>query len=339
MIFRFQRFFAVFSARNKEFYRDKGALGWSLLFPILIIISFGYIFDLDEDDLYKAGVIGIARVSEIDSFQQILVQEKDAALRKLSNHSVDIVLQPESAGKIQYWVHAASPRSAVAEKLLQSEAYRNPELEILKNTVKGEKASYIEWLFPGLLAMNVMWMALWGVGWVIVRQRKLGILKRFKASPLTSLEYLLAQIVSRLVVLSVTGGLIFGLGHLIYPFKTSGSYLDLFLIYILGCFALSALGLIVSARMTSDELASGLLNMISFPMMFLSEIWFSLEGSSAWVHSLARLMPLWHITDGMRKIMLYGADLADLQGSILTLVLLSLIFISLGSFSFKWTNQ
>ena len=47
---------------------------------------------------------------------------------------------------------------------------------------QGRVVGYVEWLFPGLLSLNVMWMALWGVGWVIVRQRKVGVLKRAKAS-------------------------------------------------------------------------------------------------------------------------------------------------------------
>ena len=293
MSFSVKRFLSIFKARNKEYYRDKGALGWSVIFPVLIIISFGYLFNLDENDLYKAGVVQKSETLEFKIFQRVSVPDIESALTKLKNHSLDIVIDQGQDGVVSYWTHRASPKSSVAERMLQSEAWRQSGLRLKAHYVDGDMTSYIEWLFPGLLAMNVMWMALWGVGWVIVRQRKTGVLKRFKASPLTAFEYLLAQMISRMMILAVTGILIFALGHLIYPFRTTGSYMDLFFIYILGCFALSAMGLIISARMTSDELASGLLNMLSFPMMFLSEIWFSLEGSAQWVQNIARLMPLW----------------------------------------------
>jgi ABC-2 type transport system permease protein len=184
-----------------------------------------------------------------------------------------------------------------------------------------------------------MSMALFGIGAVVVRQRKLGILKRLKASPLLPSEYLLALIVSRLVILCLTGIFVFVLGHLIYPFKTLGSYIDLFIIYILGCFALSSIGLLVAARISSEELSSGLLNIISFPMMLLSEVWFSLESSTPWVQYLAKFMPPWHIANSMRKIMLEGTNISDLYGSILSLLGISLVFFTIGVLSFQWTNE
>ncbi|WP_341750188.1 ABC transporter permease [Candidatus Tisiphia endosymbiont of Sialis lutaria] len=338
MNFRIKRFLSIFHARNKEFSRDKGALSWSLIFPVLIIISFGYIFNLDESYIYKAGIINSDSEQSFSSFHCTKFNDRKTALAKLNINSLDIIIEA-TPHHINYWVNSGSPKSLIAEKVLQAQAYQNPTMNLKPSKVLGENISYIEWLFPGLLAMNVMWMALFGVGWAIVRHRKLGMLKRFQVSPLSSFEYLLAQIVSRLIILSLTGVLIFALGHLIYPFKTLGSYTDLFIIYILGCFALSSIGFIVSARLSSDELASGLLNMVTFPMMLLSEIWFSLEGSAPWVQYLAKFMPLWYITDGMRKIMHEGAGLADLYSSILSLLGISLFFLIIGASSFKWTSN
>ncbi|WP_425364504.1 ABC transporter permease [Candidatus Tisiphia endosymbiont of Mystacides longicornis] len=338
MSFRIKRFLSIFYARNKEFFRDKGALSWSLIFPVLIIISFGYIFNLDESYMYKAGIINSGSEQLFSSFHCTKFNDRKTALAKLNTNSLDIIIEA-TPHHTNYWVNSGVPKSLIAEKILQAQAYQNPTINLKPNKVLGKNISYIEWLFPGLLAMNVMWMALFGVGWAIVRHRKLGILKRFKASPLSSFEYLLAQMVSRLIILSLTGVLIFALGHLIYPFKTLGSYTDLFIIYILGCFALSSIGFIVSARLSSDELVSGLLNMVTFPMMLLSEVWFSLEGSAPWVQYLTKFMPLWYITDGMRKIMHEGARLADLYSSILSLLGISLVFLIIGALSFKWTSN
>ncbi|CAN0580887.1 unnamed protein product [Ectocarpus sp. 12 AP-2014] len=337
MKFSIKRFLSIYQARNKEFYRDRGALGWSLIFPILIIFSFGYIVNMDESSMYKAGIINLHSENLLSSFHCTKFNDKETAIAKLNIHNLDIVIE-FTPHYTYYWINSKSPKSLIAEKILQAQAYQNSDIKLKANKVSSQNISYIEWLFPGLLAMNVMWMTLFGVGVGIVKHRKLGILKRFKASPMSSLEYLFAQVVSRFTVLSLTGIIIFILGNLIYPFKNLGSYTDLFIIYILGCFALSSIGLIVSARISNDELASGLLNIVSFPMMLLSEIWFSLEGSATYVKYIAKCIPLWHITNSMRKIMLEGASISDLYGSILSLFGISLIFLIIGISIFKWTE-
>ncbi|MDO9109614.1 MAG: hypothetical protein Q7U40_03090 [Desulfatirhabdiaceae bacterium] len=57
---RFQRFWAMFAARNKEFFRDRAAFGWNFLFPFLIIAGFGTVFGAKSFSEYKAGVFPVA---------------------------------------------------------------------------------------------------------------------------------------------------------------------------------------------------------------------------------------------------------------------------------------
>jgi ABC-2 type transport system permease protein len=109
--------------------------------------------------------------------------------------------------------------------------------------------------------------------------------------------------------------------------------------YILGVFALSSIGLIIASRITSEEFASGLINLLTYPMMFLSEIWFTLEGSGDWVKSAAKFSPLWHMTNGMRQIMNEGKTLTDLYSSVIILILISFIFTVIGLLSFRWTRD
>ena len=66
--------------------------------------------------------------------------------------------------------------------------------------MSGAAVRYADWVLPGVLAMNVMFSSLWGVGWVIVRYRKNGVLRRLKATPLSPFEFLTAQVLSRLLV-------------------------------------------------------------------------------------------------------------------------------------------
>lgn len=333
-----KRILAIFSIRNKEFYRDKGALAWVFLFPVMMIIAFGYMFDPDEQALYKVGYSGSTPTNQEKMLTFIEYKDKESALLKLKNQLLDLYIDFRQDPP-QYYKAESSPKSYLAEQLYLNQfktlSQNAPKLE----KVKGRKVKYIDWVFPGIICMNVMFMSMWGVGWVVVRQRKIGVLKRFKASPIKPIEYLLAQMLSRLIIISISGFIVFAGAHLIYPFHTEGSYLTIFIIYTLGAFSLSSFGLIVAARSQSEELANGLLNFLTYPMMFLSEVWFSLEGSAQWVKVLAKTMPLWHMIDGIRRVMNEGASLIDLMPSILILLIVSIVFTAVGAYFFKWTKE
>ena len=67
-----------------------------------------------------------------------------------------------------------------------------------RQPVTGQAIAYVAWLFPGILAMNMMFSCLFGVGYVVLRYRKSGFLKRLHATPLSAFEFLTAQVLSRL---------------------------------------------------------------------------------------------------------------------------------------------
>ena len=83
--------------------------------------------------------------------------------------------------------------------------------------------------------------------------------------------------------------------------------LNLILIFFLGGFSMISLGLLIASRSSSEEFAGGILNLISWPMMFLSEVWFSLEGAHPIVRKISNLFPLTHLVEGARNIMNHGA--------------------------------
>ena len=192
---------------------------------------------------------------------------------------------------------------------------------------------------PGILGMNMMFSCLFGVGYVVVRYRKNGFLKRLRATPLTSLEFIIAQVASRLVLTLVITSFIYAGTHMILDTRMDGSYFTLFLIAAVGAISLVSLGLLVSARVTSEELAGGLLNLINWPMMTLSGVWFSLEGAPEAVTMAASIFPLTHVLNSARAVMLDGATLVDVAPSLLALTLISIVFFALGAKIFRWSQD
>ncbi|WP_207678414.1 ABC transporter permease [Desulfonema magnum] len=346
-----KRFCSIFIARNKEYFRDRAAFGWNFLFPFLIIAGFAIMFQRDGHTEYKCGVIPSENpkkiheplphiLKDITLLKFVEFQNRDIGFEKLKHHRLDLVLE-QGSDPLRYWISETSPKGTVAESLLLKALYDPGYLadKVSRESVKGRQIHYIDWLFPGILAMNMMFSGLFGVGYVIVRYRKTGALKRFKATPLTSFEYLTAQVVSRMFLLLFTNVIVYAGCAFLFNFHCQGSYFDLILLFSLGSVSIISLGLVVAARASSEEFASGILNMITWPMMFLSEVWFSLEGTPDWVRTFSQFFPLIHVTEGMRRIMNEGASIGDLGFQIMVLSMMSVIFMLIGSILFKWTKE
>jgi ABC-type multidrug transport system permease subunit len=329
-----QRFLAVFRARNREFLRDHASLSWNLLFPVLIVMGFAFAFSGETPALFKVGVYNNQAHQDLEFFatahvQFIPVDELTGAITKVERHQLDMAIDADSQ---RYWINTNSPRGYLLERVLLGTDARNFQ----KSTVTGEEVRYVDWLVPGLLAMNMMFSALYGVGYVIVRYRKNGVLKRLKATPLTAFEFLAAQVTSRLWLTLMATLLVFIGTDFFIDFRMFGSYLDLFIVFFLGAISLISLGMIVAARTASEELAEGLVNLISWPMVFLSGVWFSLEGIHPSLQKLAFLFPLTHLIESARAIMIDGVGLNGILGHLVILLIMSGIFLTIGAYTFRW---
>jgi ABC-2 type transport system permease protein len=334
-----KRIYALFIARNTEFFRDKAALTWSVLLPILIIFVFAYAFTEENPEKFKIAIVSAEQVSPAtDAFistrfvKFIEVGDIDANLPKIGRHQIDMLFD---ANTRRYWINQTSPNGYIVEKLLIA-AFAGSNQKLKRNLVEGDEVRYLDWVIPGVIAMNMMWGALFGIGYVIVRYRKMGVLKRLRATPVTPVEFLTAQIMSRLWLLLVVNALIYiGMDYFV-DFRMNGSYLDLFIVFTLGCICLICCGLVIAARISSEEVANGLLNLMSWPMMFLSGVWFSLEGAHPWMQKFALILPLTHITDAARAIMIDGAGLAQIADHLLVLGLTSVVLLAIGAKIFRW---
>ena len=327
------RVWALVWARNLEFLRDRSTLGWNILLPILLVAGLAAVFGNGVRPLFKVGVVGDIEQAqqstqlEFTQYVSVATAEAQAARARVGRHQLDALLDVASQ---RYVYNPASPKGAVIHRMLQS----NPEWTAVVEGGGGLR--YIDWLLPGILGMNIMFSCLFGVGYVIVRYRKSGYLKRLSATPVTALDFVLAQILSRLLlILVITVGVFVGT-NAVFDFPVLGSYLDLFLLTVLGCAAMVAIGLLVAARVQSEELAGGLLNFVAWPMMVLSGVWFSLEGAPQWVQQLALAFPLTHLLTGARSIMFDGVGIGELQLELAALGGITLLCIGLGALIFRW---
>ena len=331
-----KRMLSVWHARNLEFVRDRGTLIFTILLPLTLIVGMSFVFGGKERALFKVGVLAPSVQADSHPFLKeryldfVATPDQGNAINKVARHQLDLLIDLEGAPP-RYWVNTSSPKGYIVEKLLLA-ADRSAQ----RQPVTGEAVRYVDWLFPGILGMNMMFSCLFGVGYVVLRYRKTGFLKRLHATPLSAFEFLSAQVLSRLVLtLGITIVLYIGISVII-DVHSAGSVLLLLGIAVLGCLSLIALGLTIAARFSSEELVGGLLNILTWPMMLLSGIWFSLEGSPQWVQAVAKVFPLTHVLDAARAVMLDGAGIAQVASSLGYLAVTTLIFLIFGAWSFRW---
>jgi len=345
MNFNFKRLAAMTIARSMEFLRDRATLSWNVLFPLLTVAGFAWIFSGPQQPLFKVAVLlpqGTTLSTELHPFLaapsvQFYVEPNGAdAQAKVTRHRIDMALDFR-AEPARYLINPESQKGSALETLLRGTG----GTPLQREEASGQRIRYVDWAAPGILGINLMFSCLFGTGYVIVRYRKSGYLKRLNATPLTAAEFIVAQLLSRLVLTMLVTTVVFAGSNLFLHYRMEGSYWLLGLITAVGSYSMIAMGLMVSARVTSEELAGGLLNLLSWPMMVLSGVFFSIDGAPKAVVWASQVFPLTHLLNAARAVMLDGAGLASpaVATPLLILVACAVTFTLLGAIGFRWTQD
>ena len=331
---RLRNIAALIHARNMEFVRDKGSFIWNMALPIFLIFGFAFAFGRGDQEVFTVGVYGSGIDHPFLQLEDINFVEYDSlemAQNRLRRHQLALLL---NMNEQSYLINELSAESRVVEQLFQGYSIEPGIWQ--RQTISGEAIRYIDWLVPGVLAMNMMFSGLFGVGFVIVRYRKNGVLKRLKATPLQPLEFVVSQIISRVLIVVLSASVVFIGTNLFLKFVMQGSYLTLLLLAIASVTSIISLGLVFASRIKNEELAGGLLNIAVWPMMIFSGIFFSLEGTPPILQQIANIFPLTHFLQAARAVMLDGATLLEVVPNLLILFGMTLIFLLVASFLFKW---
>jgi ABC-2 type transport system permease protein len=335
-----KRIYAIFRARNLEFIRDRGTMSWNIILPVALMFGLSFIFSNERAE-YTVGVVQATETIDATAhpflesryIEFVTVDDLDAGFQRIARHQLDLLVEFGDAPR--YWVNPDSPKGYFVEfALLQADADAGNRLQ--KSQIEGEPIRYVDWVLPGILGMNVMFSSLFGVGYVVVRYRKNGFLKRLRATPLRAIEFVMAQVASRLLLILVITTFVYAGTKFFLDTRMDGSHLVLLLVLFVGAVSMISMGLMVAARVTSEELAGGMLNMVTWPMMMLSGVWFSLEAASDWIRQLAAIFPLTHMLSAARAVMLDGAGLAAIAPQIMVLLAMTAVFLAFGAFTFRW---
>jgi ABC-2 type transport system permease protein len=346
---RWSGFTHLLIARMKELWREPEVVFWVFVFPILLALGLGIAFRNKPADVTSVAIVEGPEVERVvamlhrsqDTVIRADVLDRQKALQGFRLGKYDLVIEPDGKGGFQYQYDPSRPESVLSraevDDALQTAAGRRDVLPTSAVVSSQPGSRYIDFLIPGLLGMNLMNAAMWGIGFALVDMRQRKLLKRFVATPMRRSDFLLALTASRLLLMLVDVGLLLGFGVLVFHMRVLGSLITITLIGAAGAIAFGGIGLATACRAQKIETASGLINVVMMPMWIFSGVFFSYERFPQAIHPLIKALPLTALNDALRATVLEGAPLAAQGWRLLILGLWGGVSFLLALRWFRWT--
>jgi len=305
------------AVRFRLILREPEAIFWIFIFPILLAVGLGIAFRNRPADVLQVGATTTQLTQALAADKGLAASTMDeaAGTRALATGGILLFVVQTPAG-LTYRFDDTNPDARTARMIvdrdLQIAGGQRNAVPVENQLIHETGARYIDFVVPGLLGMNLMGSAMWGLGFSIVEARQKKLLKRLVASPMPRWQYLMSFLLSRLIMLVIEVVAFLGFARLVFGVPFRGSLLELAFLCVLTSLAFSALGLLVASRARTMEAASGLMNLVMLPMWILSGVFFSASRFPAIVQPLVRALPLTAAIDAMRGNMLQGMNLGQL---------------------------
>jgi ABC-type multidrug transport system permease subunit len=333
--------FQLTSTRFRLYLREPEAIFWTFVFPILLAVGLGIAFRNRPADVLPVGAttVQLTQALAADKGLTAVTLDEAAGTHALATGQI-LLLAIQQPGGVEYKFDDTNPDARVARLLadlaIQVAAGRLQAVRAADLPVREVGARYIDFVVPGLLGMNLMGTAMWGIGFSIVDARQKKLLKRMVASPMPRWQFLASYLFSRLVLLVIEVAFFLGFARLAFHVPFRGPLWELAFLCILSSLVFSALGLLVSSRAKTTEAVSGLMNLVMLPMWILSGIFFSETRFPAAIQPLVRALPLTAVNDALRGNMLQGLGLGQLIAPVAILLAWTVAAFAVSLRIFRW---
>ncbi len=333
--------------RFREFYREPEAVFWTFVFPLLLATGLGIAFRSRPAEVSKVAVLATAPGADSlraalarDSLLDVAILDDAAAATALRIGKIALLVVPGEHATAEYRFDAARPEARTArlvvDEALQRAAGRADPVRVSESLVSERGSRYIDFVLPGLLAMNLMGGGIWGLGFGIVDARRKKLLKRFIATPMSRAQYLLSYLIMRLVMMVVEVLVVVTFGILVFGVPMRGSLGAFALVCIVGTLMFGAIGLLIASRARTLEGASGLMNVVMLPMWVASGVFFASTNFPNAVQPVVQALPLTAVVDAMRMNMLQGSGVSAMAGELGIMLTWLVLCFALALRLFRW---
>ena len=172
-------------------------------------------------------------------------------------------------------------------------------------TLGGQSFQYIDYLVPGLIGFSVLTSPMFSMVNISSEYKKEKLFRQLSLTPLTKSEWLSSTIIWYIILTLVSTVIMVAVGQGAFGAKVTLSPLMLPFL-VLGPILFTSLGLLAGSISKDPETAAVIGNIITFPMMFLSGTFFPVSLFPPWLVTVAHVLPLFYVIDGLNAAMLYG---------------------------------
>lgn len=359
----------------KAFKRDGQALFWTFFFPIMFMGLLGVVFGNAQVIDLKVGVVNedgspasVQLANTIDGLDHVQVvwyngtDPNATALAALKNGDLAayIVIPANYSATLAAYANnstsgtqlvipvyfaqdntgsggvAYSIVSEVLNHLSFAIAGQQPVLTPGAESITVNRGRYIDYLVPGILAMNAMFSGVFNIAVVMTTMRQKGILRRLKVTPVSKSAILAAMITTRMLIIFISMAMILGIGVFAFGVQLQGNMALLVFVVIIGSLAFTTFGFAVSAYAKTVESAEAIANTVAMPMMFLGDVFLPVANMPAFIQPIAGALPLSYLGKALREVALQGHGLLEIAVPLGAVVLYGLVGFAIAIKLFRW---
>lgn len=355
---------AITRASFRAILRSPSAVVFSIFFPLIFILVFGFIgnsggpsyrvvlgtgSDTSNAILDSLRAIKNVRLVSYDSQEDLYADLNKGRITGI----LTIIKEPSTASRTNYIVGFESTTASadkfstflpllenVITKIDRTTFKDRPSIaQVVPDIRQVREYRTIDFILPGQLGFSLMSASIFGVAFLFFSLRQQLVLKRFYATPIRRGYIVLGEGLSRVIFQLLTAVIIIGIGYFLFDFTLVNGWITFIEIMILSFIALlvfMGFGFIISGLAKSESTIPPLANIITLPQFLLAGTFFSIDVFPKWLQPISRAMPLTYFNDAMRKISFEGAHLSDCWLQILVLLGWGVVAYGVAIKVFKW---
>ncbi len=323
-------FLAMLSTSIKTFVRNRSALFFGVMFPIILMVLIGLAFGRPDDLVFRVSVVDegnprvtaplLAGLRGVTVFR-VFEESRTEALAQMRDGKRSLVVVIPKQGTVLevFYDSSREQTSQAALTILQrfvAEANLRLSgapavLQVSASAVAGQHVTSFDFLMPGILALTIAQTGLMGVSFMVAGMRERLVLKRVMATPVPPLAFLGGLVGRSSIIQLIQVSIIFAVGTFAFGAHTRGSLLDLGALAVIGAVAFFAMGFAISSLSKSSESANLLGSLVNFPMMFLAGTFWPRELMPDAIQPVIGYLPLSPLVDAMRGVGANGEPLSQ----------------------------
>ncbi|MFF2952064.1 ABC transporter permease [Kitasatospora sp. NPDC057965] len=341
-----------------SFLRDRSALFFVLLFPLMFLLLFGTLLKGATTQHAKVEQVGAVRL--LDSVQgeartgleQVLTitrsDDEAASLEKVRKGDLDAVIKEGPDGRVEVRYSAADQVRAgtvrgivnsVVQQANQAATGKPPAFTLESSQVEDGSLKPIQFLTPGLLGWAVATGAVFSAALTLVGWRQKKVLRRLRLAPVSAGSIVASRVaVSVLTALAQTTIFLVLATLPFFGLKLTGNWWLVIPLVICATIAFMSIGLLVGSIAKTEEAANGFAQIIVLPMSFLSGSFFPTDDMPGWLKAISEALPLKHLVTSAQSVLSRGGGVMDALPTMGGLLLFAAVLTGISWKLFRWED-